>query len=295
MPFAPRGCFTALVTPFTEDGTDVDWAAYERLVEAQVAAGVAGVVPCGTTGEAPTLTDAEQRALIERTVRVSRGRTAVLAGTSANDTRKAVATCRAAFDVGADAAMVVMPYYNRPSQEGLFRHVQAVAAAVPFPIVLYNIPARTGVDLHLDTLGHVLDGCPNVVAVKDATNNVHFCQGAARFGDRLAILSGDDALTVPLMTAGATGVVSVTSNLYPTEVCRVVGDALAGDWAPARARHQRLLPVHAALFSEPNPAPIKAALAARGLMTSAVRLPLVAATEEASQRVAAAMRTFEGR
>lgn len=293
--FAAEGCFTALVTPFSADSASIDWAAYERLVESQIAGGVKGLVPCGTTGETPTLSEAEQRELIQRTVRMVRGRAAVVPGTGSNDTKKTIEATRAAFEAGADGAMIVMPYYNKPSQDGLRLHVELVAKSVSGPLMLYNIPGRTGVDLQVDTLGRILDACPNVVALKDASNGVHYCQSAAKFGNRLAVLSGDDALTVPMMSVGATGVVSVTSNLYPREVATVVEHMLARRPREARDAHVRLLPVHTAMFVEPNPAPVKAALAARGLMADSVRLPLVPATAQAREQIRKAVDAFEGR
>ena len=278
--FVPRGCFTALVTPFSSDGASVDWNAYERLVESQIDGGVSGLVPCGTTGEPPTLTDAEQLEIVRVAVRLAKGRASVVAGTGSNSTEKTIETSRAAFEAGADAVLIVMPYYNRPSQEGLFRHIEKVSKAVPGPIVLYNIPIRTGVDLAVDTLERVLHACPNVVAMKDATGNVLYCQSLAKFHDRLTVLSGDDALTVPMMSVGATGVISVTANLYPREVSAVATEMLAGNLAQGSALHLKLLAVHTAMFVEPSPSPIKAALCLRGRMTAAVRPPLVELSAE---------------
>ncbi len=292
-PFA-RGCFTALVTPFTEDGAAVDFAAYEALLERQVTSGVAGVVPCGTTGESPTLSDAEQNELIERAVRAAKGRVAVLAGTGSNSTKKTIEASRAAFEAGADGVMLVMPYYNKPNQEGLRLHVEMVARAVPGPIVLYNIPGRTNVDLQIDTLIRILDACPNVVGLKDASGNVTYCQTLAAMKSRVSVLSGDDILTVPMMSVGATGVISVTSNLYPAEVSACVSEALAGNWAKARELHLKLVPVHQAMFVEPNPVPLKAVLAARGRMQRAVRPPLVPASDAGTARVLAALAAYEG-
>lgn len=293
--FAARGCFTALVTPFSADGSSIDWGAYEKLLEAQIDGGVKGLVPCGTTGETPTLTDAEQRELIQRTVRVARGRAFVVPGTGSNSTKKTIEATRAAFEAGADAAMLVMPYYNKPSQEGLRLHVELVAKAVSGPLMLYNIPGRTGVDLQVETLERILDACPNVVALKDATNGVQYCLNAAKLGGRLSILCGDDALTVPMMSVGAVGVVSVTSNLYPREVSTVAELMLSRRMDEAREAHARLMPVHNVLFIEPNPAPVKAALATRGKMAASVRPPLVAATASARERIVRAIDAFEGR
>lgn len=289
-----QGVYTALVTPFTKDGSSIDFEAYEKLLAQQIDGGVTGLVPCGTTGESPTLSDAEQRDLIARTVRFAKGRVAVLAGSGSNSTKKSIEASKAAFEAGADGVMIVAPYYNKPSQEGLFRHVTEIAKAVPGPIVVYNIPGRSIVDLSVDTLLRIADACPNVVGVKDASGNAFFVQelqGKAR--GRIADLSGDDPLTLPLMSVGARGVISVTSNLYPRQVSEVVADALAGKWADAERKSAALFPIHRALFSEPSPAPIKAALALKGLMNDSVRLPIVEATEACKSQLAQLMKTYE--
>lgn len=294
MALSRSGAYTALVTPFLADGSAIDWPAYERLVQSQLDGGISGLVPCGTTGEAPTLSDAEMRELVARTVRQVNGRATVLAGTGANSTKKTIEQSKAAIEAGADGVMIVMPYYNKPSQEGLFNHISLVAKAVSAPVVLYNIPGRTAVDLQVDTLLRVLDACPNVVGLKDASNGVMYCQEvASRAKDRLFVLSGDDPLTLPMMTVGATGVISVTSNLYPRAVSEVVADALAGRWADAMAKNLRLFPVHRALFCEPNPQPIKAALALKGLMMPVPRPPLVEASVACRARLNEVMRAFE--
>jgi 4-hydroxy-tetrahydrodipicolinate synthase len=289
-----RGCFTALVTPFVQDGSRVDWDAHERLVESQIAGGVSGLVPCGTTGETPTLSGTEHLEVIKRTVEIARGRVPVVAGTGTNATEETIAASRAAFEVGADAVMLVVPYYTKPSQTGIFRHIERVASAVSGAIVLYNIPARTVVGLETETLRRVLDACPNVVALKDASGNVLYCQEMAELRERLAILCGDDALTVPMMSVGATGVISVTANLYPRQTSAVTTAFLSGKWEAARDLHLRLAPVHRALFAEPNPVLVKAALAARGRANPAVRLPLVEAPESVVREMTAVMDAFEG-
>lgn len=274
------GTWTALVTPFSADAAVIDWEAHDALVDAQLAGGVSGLVPCGTTGETPTLTEREQRELVQRTVRRVAGRVPVMAGTGSNSTEKTVEASRAALEAGADAVMIVMPYYNKPSQEGMRAHVEAVAREVRAPIVLYNIPGRTGVELSVDSLLAILQACPNVVGVKDATGHVTHCQETLRrAGDRVTILCGDDPLTVPMMSVGARGVISVTSNLMPERVAAVTGAALAGRWEDARRAHLALLPVHRAMFVEPNPQPLKAALSQRGRMQASVRLPLVPASQ----------------
>jgi 4-hydroxy-tetrahydrodipicolinate synthase len=223
-------------------------------------------------------------------------RVPLLVGTGTNATAKSIQASNAALQAGADAVMIVMPYYNKPSQEGMRRHVELIAQAVDAPIVLYNIPGRSVVSLAIDTLLGILDACPNVVAVKDATGNVNFCQDLLRrAGDRVAVMSGDDPLTVPMMSVGARGVISVTSNLYPGQVSAVTDDVLAGRWEDAQAKHFALLPVHRALFCEPNPQPIKAALALKGRMSGAVRPPLLEAGEKCRQTLERVMRDYEGK
>jgi len=289
------GTFTAIVTPFSADGESVDIAALDALVEAQIEGGVTGLVPCGTTGESPTLTDEEQILVIERTVKIAAGRVPVIAGTGSFSTKKSIAASRAALAAGADGVMIVMPYYNKPSQDGLRAHVLAVARAVPCPIILYNIPGRSVVDLTADTTARICEAAPNVVGLKDASGNVLRCQDLKRrLGDRLTILSGDDALTLPMMAVGASGVISVSSNVRPREVSEVTRLVLAGDWTGARAAHLALLELHGLLFVEPNPAPAKAALAAAGRMASAVRLPLLPATEGLSRQLAEVLARLDG-
>jgi 4-hydroxy-tetrahydrodipicolinate synthase len=289
------GTFTALVTPFSASGAELDFAAYEKLLALQLSGRVNGLVPCGTTGEAPTLSAAEQRELVVFTVRAARGKARVVVGTGTNDTKKTIEATKVAFEAGADAAMLAMPYYNKPSQEGLLRHVTLVAQAVPGPLVLYNIPGRSSVNLEVETLLRILDLCPNVVALKDASGGVMYCQELlARAKDRITVLSGDDPLTLPLMSVGAQGVISVTSNALPRAVAEVVEEARAGRFDRAREKHAALFQVHRELFSEPSPSPIKAALAHKGVIASAeVRPPLVAASPTCSRRVAEALAAYE--
>ncbi len=288
------GAYTALVTPFSPDGSEVDFVAFEKHLEAQIAGGIAGLVPCGTTGEAPTLTDGEQRELIARSKRVAKGRAVVLAGTGSNSTKKSIEAAKAAVEAGADAVMVVMPYYSKPTQEGLFQHVCAIAKATPAPIVLYNIPGRSVVELSVDSTLRVLDACPNVVGVKDATGNVLHCQELLLRARRpISVLSGDDALTVPMMSVGATGVISVTSNVFPEAVSNMVKDALAGRVLEAGKKQVALFGVNKAMFSEASPAPAKAALHIKGRMSASVRLPIVEASAECRARLSAVMAEYE--
>ncbi|TKD13304.1 4-hydroxy-tetrahydrodipicolinate synthase [Polyangium fumosum] len=284
------GTFTALVTPFTTDGDAVDLVALDALVEAQIAGGVSGLVPCGTTGESPTLSDEEQVLVIKRVVEVAKGRVPVVAGTGSFSTKKTISASKAALAAGADAVMVVMPYYNKPSQDGMREHVLSIARAVPAPIVLYNIPGRCVVDLSAETTAQICERAPNVVALKDATGNVLRCQELKRkLGDRLTVLSGDDALTLAFGAVGASGVISVTSNVRPREVSEVTRALQANDFARARACHFALVELHNTMFLEPNPAPAKAALAAMGRMTPAVRQPLLPASDATQRKVAEAL------
>lgn len=289
-----NGVFTALVTPFTEDGSAIDFDAYRRLLEMQIEAKVAGVVPCGTTGEAPTLTSAEQLELIRFTKRVVKNELPVIAGAGSNATLKSIDAAKAALEAGADAVMIVMPYYSKPSQAGMIRHIEQIAAAVSAPVVLYNIPGRSVVELSVPSMLSVLASCPNVVAVKDATGGVGSCQELlSRAGDRISVLSGDDPLTLPMMAVGATGVISVASNLYPKALVQLVEAARRGDFAAARREQFKLLPVFKVLFEEPSPGPIKAALASQGWMHSSLRSPMLPVTPEFRQRLLGVLKSYE--
>lgn len=295
LPFSLRGTFTALVTPFSDADGSIDWPAYERHLEVQIGAKIDGLVPCGTTGESPTLSEEEKFEVIQRTVKVSAGRAAVLAGIGSNDTKKSLAQAQAAVEAGADAVMLVMPAYSRPSQAALCDFVEQVAASVRCPLVVYNVPMRTGVSIDVDTLIEAAARAPNVVGLKDASGNVLYCQSLlARVGSRLSVLSGDDTLTLPMMAVGAQGVISVTSNVLPSAVGRVVHAALEGRFDAARTDHLRLLNVHDAMFCAPSPGPIKSALAHLGAMSSRVRPPLDLPTPGQKARVVAALEMFEG-
>jgi 4-hydroxy-tetrahydrodipicolinate synthase len=289
-----EGTYTALVTPFRDEpGQPIDWDALDGLVDAQVAAGVAGLVPCGTTGESPTLSHEEHGEVIERVVRRAAKRTQVIAGAGSNSTREAVGLAQHAERAGADAVMVVVPYYNRPSQEGLFRHFVEVARSVRLPVVVYNIPGRSVVDLLPETLARICAEAPNVIGVKEATGNVLRAQKLTQtFGGRLSVLSGDDGLTLPMIAVGARGVISVTSNVFPAEVTRATQLALEGKLEDARRAHVALLPVHEAMFIDASPGPVKAALAHRGAMQSAVRSPVCLPSESARAAIVAALDAF---
>ncbi len=290
-----EGTYTAIVTPFRDDATrSVDWDAYERLVQAQIAGGITGIVPCGTTGESPALDHEEQLEVVKRTVKLASGKATVLAGTGSNSTRATIALSQAAERAGADAVMVVVPYYNKPTQDGLRDHFVAVAQSVKCPVVVYNIPGRTGIDLAASTLARIAEACPNVVATKEATGNVLRCQEIVRtMGDRMTVLSGDDGLTLPMISVGARGVISVTSNVYPAEVTRATRLALDFRYEEARRAHFALLPVHEVMFFEANPSPAKAALAHKKLSLDVVRGPLARCSEAARAKVIAALETYE--
>jgi 4-hydroxy-tetrahydrodipicolinate synthase len=288
-----EGTYTALVTPF-RDGPDypIDWAALDALIDAQIAAGITGLVPCGTTGESPTLSHEEHREVIEHTVKRVARRAQVIAGAGSNSTREAIGLVQHAERSGADAAMVVVPYYNRPSQEGLLRHFVEVARSVRIPIVVYNIPGRTGIDLAPETLARITTEASNVVAVKEATGNVVRAQKLACASERLTILSGDDGLTLAMIAVGARGVISVTSNVLPADVTRATRLALDGEFDEARRAHFALMPVHEAMFLDANPAPVKTALALSNVVRPAVRPPLCAVSEAARATIAAVLEAY---
>ncbi len=271
-----EGCLTALVTPFRDGKVDFDSLA--KLVDWQIEQGVDGIVAVGTTGESATLDHDEHVAVIAATVKAARGRVPVVAGAGANATSEALALTRASEEAGADALLHVTPYYNRPSQEGLFRHFEAIAKSTKLPIILYNVPTRTACDLMTDCVVRLAE-LDNVIAIKDATGNlVRGSELVARLGDRMTVLSGDDGTTFPLYAIGARGVISVVSNIAPRAMSDMWDAAKAGDWERARQRHFELRVLNAMLFFEPSPAPTKAALAMLGRCGSEIRLPLVPAT-----------------
>lgn len=278
-----RGVFTALATPFTEDGRELDLERLPMLLRRQAAAGVTGVVPAGTTGESPTLSTREHRALVERCVAIARPLgLAVVAGAGANDTRHAIELHRTAEACGADASLQVVPYYNKPSQAGLLRHFLSIADAAPLPIVLYSIPGRCGTGLEPATVA-TLARHPHIVALKEASGRVEAVTEIRSRCD-LAVLSGDDPLTLPMMAVGASGVVSVASNVVPSAVAGMVRAALEGDFAGARVDHDRLHDLARMLLTlDSNPVPVKAALAHLGLDAGTVRPPLAPLDEKACE------------
>lgn len=269
-----RGTLTALVTPFRRDGS-LDWDSLRRLVEFQIAAGVDGLVPAGSTGESATLDTREKLELIARVVEWSAGRLRVVAGTGTNDTRTTVMLTREAQRLGADAALIVCPYYNKPTQQGLYEHFRAVAEAVELPIVLYNVPGRTAVNMTAETQLRLAEEFPTIVATKEASGNLEQVMEILRSAPpRFAVLAGDDALALPIIACGGVGVVSVIANYAPKLFRECIQAALAGHWDRARELHYRLFPLMRLNFIESNPIPVKAVLAMMGLIEEAYRLPL---------------------
>ena len=287
-----RGTYTALVTPFRNGA--IDAAAFEKLIETQIAAGINGIVAIGTTGESPTLSHDEREQAIRLAVQIANGRCQVLAGTGSYSTREAIVATVAAEKLGVDGALIAAPYYNKPSQEGLFRHFQAIAQATKLPIMLYNIPGRCGVDINAATVERLALDCGNIVAIKEASGSVQRVSDlAAQMPETVTILSGDDGLTLPFLAVGAVGVVSVASNLLPTEVCAMVQAFRSGDIVSAQKLHRRLGGLFKDLFIEPNPVPVKTALAWRGMMSDEVRLPLCEMTKENAARLRKTLDAFD--
>jgi 4-hydroxy-tetrahydrodipicolinate synthase len=287
-----RGTFTALVTPFRNGA--IDTATFEKLIENQIAGGISGVVAVGTTGESPTLSHEERGELVRLTATTANKRCQVLAGTGSNATQHAVADTKMAEKLGVDGALLVAPYYNKPSQEGLFTHFKTIADATSLPIMLYNIPGRCGVDIAPDTVVRLAKECSNIVSIKEASGSVErVSELRARLPESFTILSGDDSLTLPFMSVGAVGVVSVASNLFPNEVCALVRAFESGDATLAMKLHHRMFPLFKDLFVEPNPVPVKTALGWRGVMSGEVRLPLCAMSEPNQTRLRKTLEAFE--
>jgi 4-hydroxy-tetrahydrodipicolinate synthase len=285
-----EGVLTALVTPF-RDGV-VDERALGELVELQIASGVDGLVPCGSTGEAATLTHAEHRRVVEVVVSAARGRVKVLAGTGSNSTSEAIELTRYAKEAGADGALLISPYYNKPTQEGIVAHYAEVARLTALPLVVYNIPGRTASNILPATLARLAE-IEQVVGVKEACGNLdQIAHVIASVPDDFSVLSGDDSLTLPLLAIGGRGVVCTTSNVAPSEMVELVRAFRAGDVARARAVHYRLLPLFDALFSETNPIPVKAALSMRGLILEELRLPLTRLSAGNRERLQIALKEF---
>jgi 4-hydroxy-tetrahydrodipicolinate synthase len=269
-----EGSLVALVTPFVND--KVDAAKIRELVDWQIKNGTTGIVACGTTAEAPTLTEAEQDLIVETILDAAKGRVPVIVGTGSNNTRHVVERTQRAAKLGAQGALVVSPYYNKPTQEGLFQHFREVAKNTDLPIVVYNIQGRTGVNIETKTLARLAEACKNIVAVKEASGNLtQMSEVAVALGPNFAMLCGDDALTLPCMSVGGKGVISTIANIVPRQMADLARAALEGDYARALTLHQTLLPMAKVCFVETNPGPIKEAMAMAGMIQPELRLPMV--------------------
>jgi 4-hydroxy-tetrahydrodipicolinate synthase len=285
------GSIVAIVTPFRKG--KVDERAFADLIEWQIANGTNGIVPCGTTGESATLTHEEHHRVIKLTVEVVKGRVPVIAGTGSNSTDEAISLTQHAREAGADGALLITPYYNKPSQEGLYRHYKAVAEAVDLPLVLYNIPGRTGVNMLPATVAR-LAVMKNIVGIKEGSGSVQQASDIAQAcGDRLTVLSGDDPLTLPMMAVGAKGVITVTANVMPKEMAQLVASFLAGRLDEARRIHFALSPLFAALFYETNPIPVKEALGMMGKIDPELRLPLCAMSADHRTQLARVLKEMQ--
>ncbi|HVC18639.1 MAG TPA: 4-hydroxy-tetrahydrodipicolinate synthase [Vicinamibacterales bacterium] len=286
------GCGTALVTPFTKDGA-LDEAGVRRLARRQIDRGIHFLVPCGTTGESPTLSLAERRRVVEIVADEAAGRVPVLAGAGGYDTKEVIHTAAEMQKAGATGLLSVTPYYNKPTQEGLYQHFKAIAGSTPLPIIVYNVPGRTGCNVEVATQVR-LASIPNIVGVKEASGNMtQMCEVCASVPHDFIVLSGDDALTLPLMAVGGRGIISVASNEIPAEMAQMVEAAERGDFAAARAMHARLLPLMQINFVESNPIPVKAAMAAMGLVNEVYRLPMVPPKPESRDRIVKVLRDLK--
>jgi 4-hydroxy-tetrahydrodipicolinate synthase len=278
------GVGTALVTPFTKSGA-LDEAGVRALARRQIDKGVHFLVPCGTTGESPTLSEEERTRVVQISVEEARGKVPVLAGAGGYDTREAVHAARLMERAGADGLLSVTPYYNKPTPEGLFQHYKAIAESTRLPIIVYNVPSRTGVNIDVNTLTRLAE-IPNVVGVKEASGNIQqMCEVCHAVPPDFIVLSGDDAITLPLMAVGGRGVISVASNEVPREMAQMVEAAERGDYAAARKIHAALLPLMLVNFVESNPIPVKAAMAAMGLVEEHYRLPMVSPRQESRGKI----------
>jgi len=277
------GTFTALVTPFRNDEVDVE--ALEGMVEFQIQHGVSGLVPCGTTGETPAMSEEEDRLVVETVVRVANGRVPVVAGTGSNSTDMAIKYTRMAQEAGADGSLQVAPYYNKPTQEGLYRHFATIAESTDLPLILYNIPGRTSVTISAETMARLAE-IPNIVGVKDSTLSMNMISDVISLcGEEFDVLSGDDPMTLPLIALGGVGVISVASNVAPGAVSDMVRALLSGDFERGRELHYELLPLFRALFVETNPIPVKTAASLLGLCSDEMRLPLIPMSGENLRRL----------
>jgi 4-hydroxy-tetrahydrodipicolinate synthase len=291
--FIPQGVITAIVTPF-KSNLDIDFDAFERLIEYQIERQVDGIVVCGSTGESATLSHKERIALIIKAIQIANGRVPIIAGTGTNDTKATIELSTLAKSEGADALLLVAPYYNKPTQLGLLQHFLAISEQVDLPQIIYNVPGRTAVNISADTQIEIAKQCKNVVATKEASGNLEQAMNIIKSApENFALLSGDDALTLPLMSIGAKGIVSVLSNFAPTELKSMVQLALANDYLQARKIHYELLDLMQLNFIETNPVPVKAALGLMGLIEPFVRLPLVPIAKSNLDKISDAMKVLK--
>lgn len=286
-----EGLFTAIVTPFKNGKIDYDAA--EKLIENQIAGGVDGVVPVGTTGESPTVSFEEHKEFISKVVKFVGGRIKVIAGTGSNSTAEAICLSKSARDHGVDGLLLVNPYYNRPTQQGLIRHFSEIAKSVDIPVVLYNIPGRTGVNFLPENIKVLVDECPNIVAIKEASGDIAQMMRVIELcGERLTLLSGDDNLLLPVLAIGGRGVISVLSNIIPADIKKVITLYESGKIDEARKQFYRILPLCRAMFLETNPIPVKKAMELLGLCTGEIRLPLTPLSEQNTKTLAAILREY---
>ncbi|MBR9691098.1 4-hydroxy-tetrahydrodipicolinate synthase [Candidatus Woesearchaeota archaeon] len=279
-----QGVFTAIVTPFKKDGS-IDFDRFKELIEYNIKGGVTGIVPCGTTGESPTLSEQEHKQVVEETVKAVNGRVKVVAGAGSNSTSTAMMLAKHAEGAGVDAVMIVNPYYNKPTQEGLYRHFKAVADAVKIPMVVYNIQGRTGVNVETPTLVRLIKDCSNIIAVKEASGNISQMKDViAQKPDYFSVLSGDDGIALDLIKEGGDGVISVASNFIPDKMSKMVKAALDGYMEEAKKLDAGLQPFFEAEFIETNPIPIKLALALKGMIEEEYRLPMCEMSEENKEK-----------
>jgi 4-hydroxy-tetrahydrodipicolinate synthase len=285
-----KGVFTALATPFKNGNVDYD--AFEKNIEFQIAGGVSGISPCGTTGESPTLSYQEHEKIIEFAVEKAKGRVKVIAGTGSNSTEEAIHFTSHAKKIGADCALIVAPYYNKPTQKGLYLHFKKIADTVDIPIMVYNIASRTGVNVETSTLAKLAKDCKNIVSVKEASGSLDQ-MGQVRLNiPEMSVLSGDDILTLPLLAIGGTGVVSVLSNIIPKDVVAMVNAFNKGDLKTAESLHFKMLPLAKAMFLETNPIPVKTALSMLGMCSGELRLPMCEMEEANKTKLKEALKNY---
>jgi 4-hydroxy-tetrahydrodipicolinate synthase len=286
-----RGCYVAIVTPFNENGT-VNEKALRSHIDFLISKGVAGIVPCGTTGESATLSWEEHNRVVDVALEQAKGRIQVISGAGSNNTAESLAAARHALEKGSDAILCITPYYNRPTQEGLYQHFKTIASQVNIPIVVYNVPSRTGVNLLPETLERLCE-FKNIIAVKEASGNIlQISEIHRRCGDRLAILSGDDALTLPILACGGKGVISVVANIAPEKLIAMVNAFFEHDMQTALSFHETLMPLSQAMFIETNPIPVKTAMNLLGMNAGPLRLPLVPMNERNKAELSSVLQKY---